>query len=349
MIAAIRKELALQRDYLQGASLASIYLGGGTPSVLSVDELNLLFRDVYDLFPVDKDAEVTLEANPDDLTREKLFDMARHTPVNRLSIGIQSFTEADLQWMNRAHNAEQAHQCLRDAAAAGFHDLSLDLIYGCPPTSDEQWRENVRLAFDYGTPHLSCYCLTVEEGTALHHFVKKGQSPPVDEDKAARQFEYLIDACAEQGYEHYEISNFALPGRHARHNSSYWRGQPYLGVGPAAHSFDGHRTRQWNIAHNPRYITALENGEIPCEREALTDTQRYNEWVLTALRTQWGLSLDDLAAIAPSYPTRFLSDVTPYLQNGNIVRQGNRFSLSRSGKMIADRIAVALFLGTAKK
>lgn len=342
MVEAIARELELQRDYLGGAELGSIYFGGGTPSLLDLPELERIFKKIYALHPVSGDAEITIEANPDDLTKEKLHDLRRHTPVNRLSIGIQSFHDDDLRWMNRAHTAAHARHCLYHAAAAGFGDLTIDLIYGAPTTTDAHWAENLRIALEEGIPHLSCYGLTVEEGTALAHFVRAGKSPAPDEEKAARQFEYLQDTLAARGYEHYEISNFALPGRYARHNSSYWRGEPYLGVGPSAHSFDG-RSRQWNVANNARYLRALEAGELPFEREELTPAQRYNEYVMTGLRTIWGCELRHIDAIGPAFSTFFLSEIVPFLHEGAVEQNGETYRLSRAGKLFADRIAAALF------
>jgi len=342
MVEAILHELELQRDYLGGAELSSIYFGGGTPSLLDLPELERIFEKINALYRVAGDAEITLEANPDDLTKEKLHDLRHYTPVNRLSIGIQSFFDDDLRWMNRAHTAAHARHCLRDAAAAGFHDLTIDLIYGAPTTSDAQWAENVRIALEEGIPHLSCYCLTVEEGTALAHFVREGKSPTVDDEKAARQFEYLQDTLAARGYEHYEISNFALPGRYARHNSSYWRGAPYLGVGPSAHSFDGN-SRQWNVANNAKYLRALEAGEVPYEREVLTPAQRYNEYVMTGLRTIWGCELRHIEDIETTFAAYFKAEIEPFLRDGAVEQNGKNYRLTRAGKLLADRIAAALF------
>lgn len=342
MVEAILRELELQRDYLGGAALQSVYFGGGTPSLLDLPELERIFEKINALYRVASDAEITLEANPDDLTKEKLNDLRRHTPVNRLSIGIQSFFDDDLRWMNRAHTAAHARHCLRDAAAAGFHDLTIDLIYGSPTTSDEQWAENVRIALEEGIPHLSCYCLTVEEGTALAHFVRAGKSPAVDDEKAARQFEYLQDTLAGRGYEHYEISNFALPGRYARHNSSYWRGESYLGVGPSAHSFDG-ASRQWNVANNAKYLRALEAGTLPFEREILTPAQRYNEYVMTGLRTLWGCDMSQIVQIGAHYAACFKREIEPFLRDGTVEQSDDNYRLTRSGKLLADRIATALF------
>ncbi len=342
MVAAIVQELELQRDYLGQAELTSVYFGGGTPSLLEMGELEQIFHKIYALHRVAPGAEITLEANPDDLSAEKLRGLKNHTPVSRLSIGIQSFSDEDLRWMNRAHSAAHARACLDAARAAGFDDLTVDLIYGAPVTSDEQWAENLHIVFDHGIPHLSCYCLTVEEGTALGTFVRRGQQPPVDEEKAARHFDYLVDTAGARGYEHYEISNFALPGRYARHNSSYWSGEPYLGVGPAAHSFDGH-SRQWNVANNARYLKALAEKRIPFEKETLTATQRYNEYVMTSLRTMWGADLEKIGSMGAGFAAHFRQLAVPFLAAGKMEQAGSRYRLSRAGKFLADGIAAELF------
>lgn len=342
MVEAILREMELRRDYLPGLPLTSIYLGGGTPSLLSAGELQHFFEQIDRLWTVGADAEITLEANPDDLTQEKLKEL-RRTPVNRLSIGIQSFAEADLRFMNRAHNAIEARACIEYAQDLGFDNLTIDLIYGSPTTSDEQWEHNLQITFDYEIPHLSAYALTVEERTALHHFVEVGKAPPVDEEQAARQFELLMRAMRAEGYEHYEISNFALPGWHSRHNSSYWTGEPYLGLGPSAHSFNG-ESRQWNVANNIQYIKLLKEEATPpaalSTRETLTPAQRYNEYVMTSLRTKWGCQLKK---IHEDFRSHFLEHIQPCLQNGTVRRRGEVFFLSDQGKLLADRIAVELF------
>ncbi len=346
MVAAILTELELRQDYLNNAEIGSVYFGGGTPSLLDTKDLERIFETIHRLYQVNAGAEITLEANPDDLTPEKLHDLRQYTPVNRLSIGIQSFSDADLHWMNRAHHAQHARQCLDDALQAGFHDLTIDLIYGAPTTSDAQWQENLAIAFAYGIPHLSCYCLTVEEGTALGTFVRRGQQPPVEEEKAARQLEYLMQATEEQGFDHYEISNFARPGHYARHNSSYWRGEHYLGAGPSAHSFDG-VSRQWNIANNALYIKDLNEQKVPSEREVLSPTQRFNEYIMTALRTIWGVEPEKLEALGHGYTAYFEQAVQPYLSAGTVEQHGPVYRLTRAGKLLADRIAMELFLDKA--
>jgi len=345
MTAALIRELELQADYLNAATLSSVYFGGGTPSLLDTAELVQIFETIHRLHRIAPDAEITLEANPDDLTAEKLRDLRQYTPVNRLSIGIQSFSEADLRWMNRAHSSAEARASLDLSLAAGFDDLTIDLIYGAPTTSDAQWAENVAIALDLGIPHLSCYCLTVEDGTALGSFVKRGQQPPVEEEKAARQFEYLMQTVEKAGYDHYEISNFAKPGRYARHNSSYWLGEPYLGIGPSAHSYNG-VSRQWNVANNAQYIRALETGEIPFEIEHLTPTQRYNEYVMTTLRTIWGASPAHIQSLGGAFLQHFETVLRQMSKEGWLEQTGENWRLTRAGKLLADRIAVDFFYGS---
>lgn len=343
LLRAMLRELELQRDYLGGEPLYSVYLGGGTPSLLETAELVALFEHIEVLFEVEPDAEITLEANPDDLTPMRLREWYQYTPVNRLSIGIQSFFDEDLQWMNRAHDAQQALRCIPDARAVGFEHLTIDLIYGLPEAPDERWAENVRLALSFGIPHLSCYSLTVEDGTALAHFVRKGKSCPVDEERSARQFEHLMDETSRCGYDHYEISNFALPDHYARHNSSYWFGRPYLGIGPSAHSFDG-SSRQWNIANNALYIKAINEGYIPAEREMLTLAQRYNEYVLTRLRTMWGCRTAYIAEVfGADFAEHFEQGIRRFLATGHALELDGQYRLTRAGKLLADAIAADLF------
>jgi oxygen-independent coproporphyrinogen III oxidase len=345
LVDALIQEMAWRSDYLPDRILSSVYFGGGTPSLLDEKELVAIFRAIEQHFQLAPGAEITLEANPDDLSLEKLQSL-RDSPVNRLSIGIQSFADVDLQFMNRAHQAHEARACIENALNMGFEDFSIDLIYGSPTTSDAQWRENLRIAFDYPLPHLSAYCLTVEPRTALAHQVKTGKAAPVDETQATRQFNTLMEEAEKAGFEHYEISNFAKPGRHARHNTNYWRGKPYLGLGPSAHSFDG-QSRQWNLANNARYIKILENAQaenIPqsglYEKEILSPAQRYNEQVMTSLRTQWGL---DLNALGPQFQAHFLQNAAVFLTSGHLIELGQTYRLSREGRFLADHIASELF------
>lgn len=339
LINALLTELELRSGYLKENELSSIYFGGGTPSLLTQEELKAVFDKIRQLFSIKENAEITLEANPDDLSEEKI-KMLRQTPVNRLSIGIQSFSDEDLRFMNRAHNSKEAHRCIEWAQKYGFENLTVDLIYGSPTTSDEQWIENIDRLFKYDIPHLSCYCLTVEPKTALAHFVRTGKAADVDDDQASRQFNMLMEKMEAQGYEHYEISNFAKPGRHAIHNSNYWRGEAYLGIGPSAHSYNG-QSRQWNVANNSKYIKTIGEGVVPFEKEDLSPEQRYNEYVMTGLRTKWGVELE---RINPAFRDHFLSEAAPYLEAGKMEKNGEAFILTRAGKHLADRIAMELFL-----
>lgn len=343
MLLAILKEIDLQHDYLKEAEIDTIYLGGGTPSVLTAKDLNVLFKKIYSTFSISANPEITLEANPDDLSPEYLTELKNATPINRLSIGIQSFSEEDLLWMNRAHNAIEARACIEYAQDIGFDNLTIDLIYGAPTTSDEQWVKNLKIAFEYDIPHISCYGLTVETGTALDSFIKKGKTAPVDEEKSARHFEILMSEMKRFGFIHYEISNFAQPDSFARHNSNYWLGVPYLGIGPSAHSFDG-VSRQWNIANNPKYIKSLYEDIVPFTREDLTDVQRYNEYVMTTLRTIWGCdpSVIDIK-FGKTFLKYFNKKVLQYIQNQTVVTDGKKYYLTDTGRLLADRIAMELF------
>ena len=339
---AIIMEMELQKNYLESDTLQTIYFGGGTPSLLDDAELQFIFKNINRHFLIAPDAEITLEANPDDLSLEKLQALWQ-SPVNRLSIGIQSFVEADLQFMNRAHNATESRDCLKNAKAVGFDNLSIDLIYGTPTLSDVEWIRNIETIFAYEVPHISCYCLTIEPGTALDHFVKKGKAPAVNEEQAARQFEQLIHAMKENGYLHYEISNFAKPGQFAQHNSNYWLGANYLGLGPSAHSFNG-TSRQWNIANNATYRNAIEKNELPFEKEILTPAQQYNEYIMTALRTIWGCDIHRLSSFGQPVKDHFLKEAQPFINQGKILLKEGKYVLSDEGKLLADRIAMELFL-----
>lgn len=343
MVDAILKEMDMSHRYLEDQKVQSIYFGGGTPSLLPIQDISRILEHAQSLFSVALDAEITLESNPDDMSRSWLTDLKQNTAVNRLSIGIQSFQNEDLVWMNRAHNAGHAQQCLEDALSTGFDNLTIDLIYGSPTTPDEVWEKNLSIAFDYKIPHLSCYALTVEEGTALDHFVKKGTSLPVDEERSARQLEILMDRTEKAGYEQYEISNFAYPSRHARHNSNYWLGAHYLGLGPSAHSFNG-KTRQWNIANNAKYITGVQTGELLTELEVLSAKDRFNEYIMTMLRTHWGVKIVDLERLHPEGATAFEKEIQRYIQQGLVQYSKEVYVLTKEGRLLADRIAMELFM-----
>jgi putative oxygen-independent coproporphyrinogen III oxidase len=342
MVQALLKEIRLQQNYLAGQQVSSIYFGGGTPSLLPVADLQALLQELRLLFNITPDVEITLEANPDDLTAEKLEEL-KSAGINRLSIGVQSFHEEDLRWMNRAHNSQQAMQCITLAKAAGFNNITIDLIYGGPTLTDEGWQENVQQAIALQVPHLSCYALTVEAGTALDSFIKKKKMAAVDPDKAARHFELLMHWMQAAGYEHYEISNFALPGWHSRHNSSYWQGKSYLGIGPSAHSFNG-SSRQWNIANNATYIKSIQQGKVPFELETLTPAMALNEYIMTSLRTAAGCNLQWVAETFGG-PLRLQLEKASqqFLQNGWMLREADTLRLTPQGKLFADGIAAELF------
>ena len=345
LVNALLKEIELQKDYLQNQTLTSIYLGGGTPSLLSQKEVDAIFNTLFKHFSLAENAEITLEANPDDLTKTKLKELAQ-SPLNRLSIGIQSFSEEDLQYMNRAHNAQEASNCIGLAQEAGFENLTVDLIYGSPTTTHEVWAKNIETVLAFSIPHISCYCLTVEPKTALHHFVKTGEYPAPNDELAAQQFEYLIQRLHDEGFDHYEISNFAKKGWYAQHNSNYWLGKSYLGIGPAAHSFNG-KSRQWNVAHNAQYIKAIGENTIPAEVEILSLSQQYNEYVMTSLRTIWGCDLNKIRSIQTDFGTYFKKQVQVFLDNKTVVQKEGIYTLTAEGKLLADNIAMHLFIEIA--
>lgn len=343
LVAAICKEAVLRKTFLQEA-VDTIYFGGGTPSLLSGSELELLLNTLNEHYPITPNAEITLEANPDDINTEKL-NLWHTAGINRLSIGIQSFFEEDLQWMNRAHNAQQAKHCIELAQATGFYKLTIDLIYGTPGLTTERWKQNIETALTLGIPHLSCYALTVEPNTALDVMVRKGTKEEVDADHQAIHFNILTEILQKEGFEHYEISNFAKPGFRSKHNSSYWQGKPYLGLGPSAHSFDGHVTRQWNISNNPLYISSLQQGIIPFEAETLTTVQRINEYLMTSLRTVEGISLNFLEKNwGEERKQEVLKAAQIHVAQQNIELQEQHIILTAQGKFLADGIAADLFI-----
>jgi len=343
VVDAICREIELRKNYLPTTSLDSIYFGGGTPSLLSQNELEQIFTTLARYYSWSDKTEITIEANPDDLTTNKLTELVA-SPVNRLSIGIQSFDEADLQYMNRAHSATEAQRCIRDAQDVGLTNISADLIYGSPTTCDKTWEDNITKMIDLQIGHISAYALTVEEGTALHYQVASGKSQPVDDVKAATQFQVLIEALKREGYDHYEISNFAKPDHYAIHNSNYWLGKPYLGLGPAAHSFDGRRIRSWNISHNPKYIKGIAEEVLPIEHETLSDIDAYNEYVLIRLRTIWGIDLLELAQKFGSKADHFKMEIQQFVDRDLVVIDSDVYRLTDSGKMMGDKISMEVFI-----
>lgn len=343
MLGAMLKELELRQDYLQGETINSIYFGGGTPSIMPASEIQRILDKVYSLHNVASDVEITLEANPDDLENKQVVAW-KTTDINRFSIGIQSFFQEDLSWMNRAHDAQQADSAIKRVQDAGFENITADLIYGYPLLTDLKWKSNIDTLLSFGIPHVSAYAMTVEDKTALGHFVKKGKQPPMNEAQSAQQFMHLSDTLSENGFEHYEISNFARPDMYSKHNTSYWKGINYLGIGPSAHSFDG-LSRSWNIANNPIYIDNLKKSIIPAEIEALTTVNRVNEYIMTSLRTSWGT---DLKYIENTYDRSYAADLANRIMQFNdkgwlIIAEDKVVRLTRDGKLFADHISAELF------
>ncbi|ANE52487.1 radical SAM family heme chaperone HemW [Flavisolibacter tropicus] len=342
LVAALAKEISLQKDYLVDATVNTIYFGGGTPSLLSIDDCRLLIENIRQTFSVAEDAEITLEANPDDITADKLKGW-KDTGINRLSIGVQSFFEEELRWMNRAHTANHARQCIELSLAAGITNLTIDLIYGSPLLTNEMWEQNVQTAIQYNIPHLSCYALTVEERTPLHKLISNHQKLPVDADKQGHQFLLLMQWLRAAGYDHYEVSNFAKPGHRSRHNSSYWKGQAYLGLGPSAHSFNG-TERQWNVANNQQYISAIQLDKVPFEKEILSSADQLNEYLMISLRTMEGIDLNVIEnKWGHTERERLLHTIKPSLAHGTVTQQNHHLKLTDEGLLLADGIAASLF------
>jgi oxygen-independent coproporphyrinogen III oxidase len=343
LVQALRKEIIAEKDYLGGEEVATLYFGGGTPSILEISDLQFLISDLKQHHAVTADAEITLEANPDDVTKEKAAAWAE-IGINRLSIGIQSFFEEELRWMNRAHNADQAKACIENSYAAGIDNLSIDLIYGSPLLTDDMWWENVETAISYDVKHLSCYALTVEEKTPLHKNISLQKTVDIDNDKQARQFLQLMDWLRKAGYEHYEVSNFAKPGYRSRHNSSYWKGVSYLGLGPSAHSYNGSE-RRWNVANNNVYIKSLKEGHAEREVETLTPTQQLNESIMISLRTMEGIDLNKMQMQwGEKERKRIETDLTKYTRSGLINISHDHAQLTDEGMLRADGIAADLFV-----
>ena len=338
---AIAKEINLQHSYLDNEPIHTLYFGGGTPSLLSGEELNIIFESVHSHFVVDDDAEVTMEVNPDDLTTDKLKEL-KNFGVNRLSVGIQSFNNPTLTFFNRAHSGEQAIESIHRARTAGFDNISIDLIYSVPGQAEDIWKKDIQQAVALRPEHISSYSLTIEEKTAFGKWQKTGRIKPLDENKAVADFEVLMDMLNSSGYEHYEISNFSKPGFHSKHNSSYWRQRKYLGLGPSAHSYNG-KTRQFNVANNSHYINAIIKGEVPFEIEQLSRENKINEYIITTLRTKWGC---DLSYLEKNFGYSIFE--TPILQKllvqELIVLNKTIMTLTKKGKMLADQVAIELFV-----
>ncbi len=342
MVDAICKEIILKKDRIT-EQVGSIYFGGGTPSVLPTAALAKIFDTLTTHFSIAADAEITIETNPDDLDAKKIAEL-RQLPVNRFSIGVQSFFNEDLLWMNRAHNATEAETCIKRSQDAGFENLSIDLIYGYPLLTDEKWLSNINTVLSLQIPHISAYSLTVEPRTALAYSIKKGRQIPVNEEQSAAQFIFLAEKLGLAAFDHYEISNFSLPGRHAVHNTNYWRGIPYLGIGPSAHGFNGN-VRYLNVANNAKYLQQLALGQLAETVEELDKYDRFNEYVMTSLRTMWGT---DLQKIKNDFGSIFLAEtlenIKPFLKRDWLKNENNTLVLTQDGKLFADYIASEIFL-----
>jgi oxygen-independent coproporphyrinogen-3 oxidase len=359
LVLALAKELEMRKDEFQNTTVETIYFGGGTPSLLSIKELDFLIKQVYAHYKVSKAPEITLEANPDDLIvaskeisniavsavkvqQKSIFELYRDIGINRLSIGIQSFFEADLKLMNRAHNSQEATSCLEEATRY-FDNISIDLIYGIPGLSNENWQKNIDEALSFGIPHISSYALTVEPKTALESFIKKGLIANVDDDLAHDQFHMLVDTLEAHDFVHYELSNFGKDGFFSRNNSAYWQGKPYIGIGPSAHSFSGNE-RSWNIRNNSKYITAIEAGTFPKETEILSTTDSYNEYVMTGLRTVWGVSLQKIASnYGLDYKKYLLEQSQTFINQQLLYIEDETLLVTKQGKFLSDGIASSLF------
>jgi oxygen-independent coproporphyrinogen-3 oxidase len=342
MVLALAKEIALRATEFKDEVVETIYFGGGTPSILEIQDLRFLIDEVYRNYTVAENPEITVEANPDDLTEIRIIELSQNK-INRLSIGIQSFFEDDLKLMNRAHNSAEAKKCL-EIAIKYFDNISIDLIYGVPGMSNEKWLQNIETALSFNVPHISSYALTVEPKTALHSFIQKGIIPPPDDEVAQEHFNLLVDKLEENGFIHYELSNFGKSTYFSKNNSSYWLGKKYIGIGPSAHSYNG-ISRSWNISNNTLYLKSISENILPSETETLTKTDRYNEYVMTGLRTIWGISLDRIEReFGKTYLDYLNKQSYNYIEDHFLFVDDNILRTTKIGKFLSDGIASDLFL-----
>lgn len=336
-------EIELRKNYLINETIETIYFGGGTPSILEVADIEKILNAISKNFKLADEIELTLEANPDDLQKEKVKLFAQ-LGVNRLSIGVQSFFDEDLVYMNRTHNGMEAETCIHNALESGIDNLSIDLIFGFPILTDEKWQQNIEKVLSFNTAHLSCYAMTVEPNTALNSFVQNKKSLPMDAEQSARQYVYLMNKLHEKGYEHYEISNYALPTKRAKHNSSYWKGSSYLGIGPSAHSFNG-TSRQWNVANNSKYIKGIKNNNPSMEIEILSSNQILNEKIMIGLRTIEGLDYHSILKNLTTQQKQEFETTKNNFINQNLLTDFNSIlTLTQEGKLLADHIASEFFI-----
>ena len=350
MILALAKEIELRSKNTSNFQLPTsshetietIYFGGGTPSILSIQDITLLIDEVYKNYKVVENPEITVEANPDDLTEERIIELSKNR-VNRLSIGIQSFFEDDLQMMNRAHNSNEASKCL-EIATKYFDNISLDLIYGIPGMSNEKWKQNIEKALSFNIPHISSYALTVEPKTALDTFIKKGIIKEPNDEVAQEHFHILVEMLQENGFIHYELSNFGKENYFSKNNSSYWLGKKYIGIGPSAHSYNG-ISRSWNIANNSLYIKSIQENKLPLTSEELTKEDSYNEYIMTGLRTIWGVSLEKIKAEFGQDFSDYLNQQSQrFIDDGLLIVENQTLKTTKKGKFLCDGIASDLFL-----
>ncbi|AUC82570.1 radical SAM family heme chaperone HemW [Lacinutrix sp. Bg11-31] len=341
LINALISEIELRKSEFKNTTVETIYFGGGTPSLLTSEEIKRIIDSVYKHYKVSEDPEITLEANPDDLSNNRIIELSKSL-VNRLSIGIQSFHEKDLKLMNRAHNTQEAKQCLEEATKY-FNNISLDLIYGIPNTTNKEWQENIDIALGFGVNHISSYALTVEPKTALASFIEKGVIDNVDDALAEEQFHILVNTLEANNFVHYELSNFGKEGFFSKNNSAYWQGKHYIGIGPSAHSFNG-KERGWNVKNNTKYIKAIENNELPIETEILTKTDQYNEYVMTGLRTVWGVSIEKVKTdFGTTFETYMLQQAQKHIKEHLLYIEDKKLKVSKKGKFLSDGIASDLF------
>ena len=341
MVLAIAKEIQMRKSEFEKQQVETIYFGGGTPSVLTSKEINFLIAEVYKYYSVSENPEITLEANPDDLSSERIIELSK-SKINRLSIGIQSFFEDDLQLMNRAHNSAEAKKCLEEATKY-FDNISLDLIYGIPGMSNEKWRQNIETALSFGIPHISSYALTVEPKTALNKLIQTGKIAAPKDEVAQEHFSILVETLEANDFIHYELSNFGKSTYFSKNNSAYWLGKKYIGIGPSAHSYDG-VSRSWNVSNNSLYLKSIQEDKLPNEIEMLSITDRYNEYVMTGLRTIWGVSLDRIETEFGSKYLEYLKkQVQKFLNDDLVFIENNILKPTRKGKFLTDGIASDLF------
>jgi oxygen-independent coproporphyrinogen-3 oxidase len=342
MVLALAKEIALRKNEFKNETVETIYFGGGTPSILQIDDLKFLIDEVYKKFNVVENPEITVEANPDDLNEARIVDLSQ-TKINRLSIGIQSFFEDDLQLMNRAHNSDEAKKCL-EIATQYFDNISIDLIYGMPNSTNEKWLQNIETALSFNIPHISSYSLTVEPKTALQKLIQQGKVANTDDEVAQNQFHILVDKLQENGFIHYEMSNFGKENYFSKNNSAYWLGKKYLGIGPSAHSFNG-ISRSWNVSNNSLYLKSLAENKLPSETEILSKNDRYNEYIMTGLRTIWGISLEKIASdFGQEFHDYLLNQSQKHVQQDLLNLENGILTTTQKGKFFSDGIASDLFL-----